>query len=130
VIEREAGGRVGGQTNRRERRVAVDLPASVGGRSCRAARALDVSLVGCLLRCEAGLDSGVVVDVQIDLPNGPLRTKARVAQSFVDGDSLPGPAHYLTGLEFLGLAAADEPRLRAFIEAESRRSAGAGQTSS
>ena len=130
MIEREAGGRVGGQTNRRERRVAVDLPASVGGRSCRAARALDVSLVGCLLRCEAGLDSGVVVDVQIDLPNGPLRTKARVAQSFVDGDSLPGPAHYLTGLEFLGLAAADVPRLRSFIEAESRRSAGAGQTSS
>ena len=78
----------------------------------------------------AGLDSGVVVDVQIDLPNGPLRTKARVAQSFVDGDSLPGPAHYLTGLEFLGLAAADVPRLRSFIEAESRRSAGAGQTSS
>jgi hypothetical protein len=130
VIEREGSGGIGGRQDRRERRVTVDLPASVGGRSCRAARALDVSMVGCLLRCEAGLDSGVVVDVQLELPDGPLRTKARVALSSVDGDSLPGPAHYLTGLEFLGLAAADEPRLRSFIEAESRRSAGAGPTSS
>jgi len=129
-MERETGGGVGGRHNRRERRVTVDLPASVGGRSCWAARALDVSLMGCLLRCEAALDSGAVVDLQLDLPDGPLRTKARVAQSSVDGDSLPGPPRYLTGLEFLGLAAADEPRLRSFIEAESRRSAGAGQTPS
>jgi hypothetical protein len=129
VIQREVGGGVGGPT-RRERRVAVDLSASVGGRSSQAARALDVSMVGCLLRCEAGLDSGAVVDLQIDLPDGPLRTKARVAQSSVDGDSLPGPPRYLNGLEFLGLAAADEPRLRSFIEAESRRSAGAAETPS
>jgi hypothetical protein len=130
VIGREGGGGVGGHHDRRQRRVAVDLPASVGGRSCRAARAVDVSMVGCLLRCETGLDSGAVVDLQLDLPDGPLRTKARVAQSSVDGHSLPGPARYLTGLEFLGLAAADEPRLLSFIEAESRRSAGAEPTPS
>ena len=128
MSEREVGVGVGGQQSRRERRVTVDLPASVGGRSCRAARAVDVSLVGCLLRCEAGLDTGAVVDLQLDLPDGPLRAKARVAQSSIDGDSLPGPARYLTGLEFLGLGAADEPRLRSFIEAESRRGAGAGPT--
>jgi hypothetical protein len=130
VIGRGSGEGIGGGYDRRERRVTVDLPASVGGRSCRAARAVDVSLVGCLLRCESGLDRGAVVDLQIELPDGPLRTKARVAQSSVDGDSLPGPARYLTGLEFLGLAAADEPRLRSFLEAETRRSAGAGQTAS
>ena len=128
MIEREVGVGVGGRQKRRERRVTVDLPASVAGRSCRAARTVDVSLVGCLLRCEQGLDAGAVVDVELDLPDGPLRAKARVAQSFVDGDSLPGPLRYLTGLEFLGLAAVDEPRLRSFIEAESTRSAGAGQT--
>lgn len=125
MIEREVGRGIGGRQDRRHRRVMVDLPASVGGRTCRAARALDVSMVGCLLRCDAGLDSGAVVDLQLDLPDGPLRTKARVAQSSVDGDSLPGPARYLNGLEFLGLTAADEPRLRSFIETESRRSAGA-----
>ena len=77
------------------------------------------------------IEPGGVVLLHLNaVPDGPLRTKARVAQSSIDGDSLPGPAHYLTGLEFLGLAAADEPRLRSFIEAESRRSAGAGQTSS
>jgi hypothetical protein len=107
--------------------VNVDLPASLGGRSPRAARVIDVSLVGCLLRCEADLDAGAVVDLQLELPDGPLRTKARVAQSSLDGQSLPGPPRYLAGLEFLGLAAADEPRLRAFLESESRRSAGAGK---
>ena len=130
MIESESGGGVGGRDVRRERRVVVDLAASVEGRSCRAARVVDLSAVGCLLRCEAGLDRGTVVDLQVDLPDGPLRAKARVAQSSVDGASLPGPARYLTGLEFLGLTAADEPRLRSFIEAESRRSAGAGQTPS
>jgi hypothetical protein len=116
----------GGRDARRERRVAVRLPATVAGRSCRQASVVDVSLNGCLLRCETGLDTGSVVDLEIGLPDGPLRTKARVAQSSVDGASLPGPSRYLSGLEFLGLAAADEPRLRSFLDAESRRRAGAG----
>jgi hypothetical protein len=130
VIEHENTGGVGGRDSRRERRVTVDLPASVGGRSLRAARVVDASLVGCLLRCEPDLDAGAVVDLQIELPDGPVRTKARVAQSSLDGQSLPGPARYLAGLEFLGLAAVDEPRLRSFLESESRRGAGAGQATS
>jgi hypothetical protein len=130
VIEHETSGGADGQDSRRERRVRVDLPASVGARSPRAARVVDASLVGCLLRCEADLDAGAVVDLQLELPDGPVRTKARVAQSSLDGQSLPGPARYLAGLEFLGLAAADEPRLRAFLESESRRSAGAGKATS
>jgi hypothetical protein len=108
----------------------VDLPASVGARSAGAARVVDASLVGCLLRCETDLDGGTVVDLQLELPDGPLRTKARVAQCSLDGHSLPGPRRYLAGLEFLGLAAADEPRLRALLESESRRSAGAGKATS
>jgi hypothetical protein len=91
---------------------------------------VDASLVGCLVRSEADLARGTVLDLQFDLPDGPLRTKARVAQTSVDGDSLPGPARYLTGLDFLGLAAADELRLRSFLDSESRRRAGAGQTPS
>jgi hypothetical protein len=82
--------------------------------------------VGCLVRTEATLNAGAVVDLSIDLPDGVLRTKARVAEASIDGDSLPGPAPgVLAGLEFLALAAADELRLRAFLDAEAKRRRGA-----
>ncbi len=130
MIEREGSAGVDGRDSRRARRVRVDLLASLGGRSPREARVVDASLVGCLLRCEADLDTGVVVDLLLELPDGPVRTKARVAQSSLDGQSMPGPARYLAGLEFLGLAAADEPRLRSFLESESRRRTDEGQSTS
>jgi len=117
-----------GPEERRSRRVPVDLAAGLAGRSPRPARVLDASLAGCLVRCEVPLDAGAVVDLRIELPDGPLRAKARVAESSLDGSSLPGPTlHYLAGLEFLRLAAADELRLRSFLEAETKRRPGAGQ---
>jgi hypothetical protein len=125
MIEHEGSGGVGGRNDRRERRVAVNLPATVGGRAAQEARVLDVSLVGCLLRCDSELDAGAVVDLVIELPGGAMRVKARVAQSSVDGQSLPGPPRYLAGLDFLGLAAADEPRLRSFLGEQAKRRAGA-----
>ncbi len=64
VIEHESSRGLDGRDNRRERRVLVDLPASVGGRAPHAARVVDASLVGCLLRCEVDLDTGAVVDLQ------------------------------------------------------------------
>jgi hypothetical protein len=115
-----------GRDERRGRRLSVDLPATIGGRQARPARVADLSLVGCLVRTEASLDAGAVVDLHIQLPDGTLRTKARVADASVDGDSLPGPSkRFLAGLEFLALAAADEIRLRAFLDAEARRRRGA-----
>jgi hypothetical protein len=115
-----------GRDERRVRRLAVDLPAALGGRLSRPARVADLSLVGCLLRTEASLDVGAVVDLSLDLPDGPLRAKARVAGSSIDGSSLPGPSkHFLAGLEFLALAAADELRLRVFLEGEAKRRRGA-----
>jgi hypothetical protein len=115
-----------GRDERRGRRVEVDLPATLGGRRPRPARLADLSLVGCLARTEVSLDTGAVVDLRFELPDGTLRTKARVAQASIDGDSLPGPGkRFLAGLEFLGLAAADELRLRAVLEAEARRRSGA-----
>jgi hypothetical protein len=115
-----------GRDERRDRRLVVDLPASVGGRPARPARVVDLSLVGCLLRTDTPLDPGAVVDLVVDLPGGALRTKARVAEASVDGDSLPRPKPGgLAGLEFLALAAGDELRLRAFLESEARRRRGA-----
>jgi hypothetical protein len=116
----------GGASGRREPRVPVDLAASLSGRSPRPARVIDVSRLGCLLRCEAPLDGGAVVDLDFELPDGRLRTKARVAGASLDGDSPPdGRPLFLAGLEFLGLAAADDLRLRRFIDAEAKRRRGA-----
>jgi hypothetical protein len=105
--------------------VVVDLAATLVGRAPRDARVVDLSLVGCLLRSGAALDGGAVVDLQLELPDGTLRTKARVAAASLDGDSEPGARQFLAGLEFFGLAAADELRLRSFVAAESRRKKGA-----
>jgi hypothetical protein len=111
-----------GRDERRDRRVPVDLPATLGGRRAHPARVADLSLVGCLVRTQASLDNGAVVDLRVELPDGVLRTKARVAETSIDGDSLPGPARqFLAGLEFLALAADDELRLRAFLDSEARR---------
>ncbi len=115
---------------RREPRLTVDLPATLGGRVPHAARVVDLSLLGCLVRSPAALDDGTVVDLHLELPDGLLHTKARVAEASIDGDSLPDSRpQFLTGLEFFGLAAADEVRLRRFVEGESRRRRGAHTSS-
>ena len=103
----------------------MDLAAVLAGRAQRPARVVDVSRIGCLVRSEKALDGGAVVDLRFELPDGPVRTKARVAGASLDGDSLPDRPRFLAGLEFLGLAAADDARLRHFIDAEAKRRRGA-----
>lgn len=110
---------------RREPRVTVDLGATLSGRKPRRVHVLDLSILGCLVRAEFALAPGVVVDVRIEMPDGPLPAKARVAEASVDGASLPEGRVFLAGLEFLGLAAQDEQRLRAFVEEASKRRRGA-----
>ena len=115
-----------GRDDRRGRRVAVDLPATLGGRHARPVRVVDLSVVGCLVRTDTSLVTGAVVDLRVELPDGSLRTKARVAAASIDGDSLPGPSrHFLAGLDFLALGAADAVRLRAFLDDEAKRRRGA-----
>lgn len=112
-------------SRRREPRVAVDLGATLVGRKPRRVRVLDLSLVGCLVRADYALDPGSVVDVRIEMADGPLAAKSRVAEASVDGTSLPEGRVFLAGLEFLGLGARDEQRLRAFVEEASKRRRGA-----
>jgi len=124
----EPGGpeRHGGAEGRREARLAVDLPATIGGRAPRGGRVVDLSLRGALVRSEVHLAAGAVVDLTIELPDGALGAKTRVVEASIDGDSLPGPpARFLSGLEFFSLAAADEQRLRSFLGRESKRRRGA-----
>lgn len=111
----------GGVEERRGPRLSVDLPAVIGGRTARPVRVIDLSVVGCLVRSESELADGAVVDVTLALPDGPLRAKARAAGSSLDGEAPPGPPSYLTGLEFLALGAAEQARLRAFLDAEAKR---------
>jgi hypothetical protein len=114
------------ESARRRPRVPVDLAGRLGGRGPRAVRLVDLSLVGCLVRSETALDPGAVVDLQVEMPDGRLRAKARVAEASIDGDSLPTPRHsFLAGLEFLELSAADEIRLRSFVAGEAKRRRGA-----
>jgi PilZ domain len=114
------GSRSGGE-GRRGRRVLVDLDAVIGGRTRRSARVADLSLVGCLVRMDTALSKGAVVDLTLELPDGPLRVKARAAASSLDGEAPSGAPGYLAGLEFLALGPVDEARLRAYVEAEAKR---------
>ena len=115
-----------GRDDRRGRRVRVDLPGTLGGRRPGPVRVVDLSVFGCLVRTKTSLVSGAVIDLRVELPDGSLDTKARVAAASVDGDSLPGPSkHFLAGLDFLALGAAEALRLRAFLDAEAKRRRGA-----
>jgi hypothetical protein len=111
----------GGIEGRRVPRTPVDLEVVIGGRTARSGRVADLSLGGCLVRTEAAFADGAVLDVTLALPDGPLRVKGRVAQVSRDGEAPPGAKSFVAGIEFLTLAAADEGRLRAFLEAESER---------
>src|SRR5262245_18814508 len=107
--------------SRRGQTMSADITAVEGGRQKKTARALDLSLDGSLLATEAALARGAVLDVTLELPDGPLRTKGRVAEASIDGAAPPGPQCFLAGVEFLALAASDETRLRAFLDAEIKR---------
>jgi hypothetical protein len=117
----EGGAGPKGGDGRRGRRTPVDLEATIGGRTPRQARVADLSLMGCLVRTEATLARGAVLDLTLALPDGPLRAKGRVVEASLDGEAPPGTPGFLAGLEFMALAAAAEARLRAFLEAESKR---------
>ena len=83
---------------------------------------IDLSLRGCLIRGDAALDVGAIFDLALTLEGSLLAVKVRVAETSLDGDSLPdSQPRYLAGLQFLSLPAADELRLRSFLESESRR---------
>lgn len=85
----------------------------------------DLSAKGCLVRTAAALARGAVLDVTLSLPDGLLRAKGRVVEASLDGEAPPEEPGFVAGLEFLALAAADEARLRSFLEAEAKRRRGA-----
>jgi hypothetical protein len=109
-------------TRRRAPRLAaVNRPGRLTGRAPHPVTVVDLSLTGCLARCETLLDGGAVLDLEIALDDGPLTAKVRVADASVDGTAPAGSLQCLAGLEFLGLPAREESRLRRFLDEERRR---------
>lgn len=111
-------GRQGGI--RRAPRLSIQLEGSVSGRSPRPVKVVDVSFTGCLVQCDARLDPGAILDLELQLGPEPLALKVRVANSFLDGTS-PEASRFLAGLEFISLPAREATRLRRFLEEERRR---------
>jgi hypothetical protein len=110
---------------RRAPRVLVDAEGRLTGRLSHRIRSIDLSLTGCLIRCDTLLDHGAILDLELTIDPQPLCTKVRVAESSIDGAAPAGSGAYLAGLEFLGLAPQEATRLRTFLEGERRRRQGA-----
>ena len=107
---------------RRAHRLPVERDGSLLGRQPRPVKLLDLSASGCLVQCDALLDPGAIFDIELRLEADPLRAKARVTNSCLDGSAPPGPPpRYLAGLEFLSLSAREQAALRRFLEDERRR---------
>ena len=107
---------------RRYPRLAVDLEGTLVGRVVHTVRLVDLSLGGCLVRCDALLEPGAILDLRLPLEQEPFSAKVRVIDSSLDGSAAAGQAACaLAGLDFVSLSARDESRLRRFLEDERRR---------
>jgi c-di-GMP-binding flagellar brake protein YcgR len=111
---------------RRAARLPVQISGSLSGRAPRPVTIADLSLTGCLVRCEALLDHGAILDLRTVLDGEPFVAKVRVTGASVDGapQSAEDP-RCLAGLEFLSLPPLQAARLRRFIEQERQRRRGA-----
>jgi c-di-GMP-binding flagellar brake protein YcgR len=87
------------------------------GREQRPVRLVDLSVTGCLVSGAGRLAPGAIHDLRLELDDGPLTAKVRVADSSVDGTSLDREAtHYLSGLQFVTLLPGDERRLLRLVD--------------
>jgi hypothetical protein len=92
------------------------------GRNPRDITVVDLSLTGCLLQCNALLDSGAILDLRLTLGAEPFAAKVRVTEASLDGSAPTAqPPRYLAGLQFLGLPVQEEARLLRFLEKERRK---------
>jgi hypothetical protein len=120
---RESGGR-------RAPRLAVQLPGALVSRRSRPIVVVDLSLTGCLVRCDSAFDTGTILDLRTDLGAAPFAAKVRVTESYLDGTvGMEAAPQYLAGLAFLGLQAQEQARLRQYLDEERRRRRGADPSS-
>jgi hypothetical protein len=115
---------------RRAPRVAMEARGYLAGRVQHAVDLVDLSRTGCLVRCDAALDSGSILDLRLEFEWGAIEAKVRVAEAFVDGPSVgTGRPRWLVGVDFLALSVEQEARLRALLDEAKRRGRGEDTTS-
>ena len=116
----------GNAGRRRSPRIDIKLEGSLRGRRRRPVAVIDLSRTGCLVQCDNLLDHGAVLDLELPLDEQPFTVSVRVTEAYVDGTTEPSEAaRYLAGLEFIGLPAREEQRLRRFLEQVRRGRPGA-----
>jgi hypothetical protein len=101
---------------RRAPRLATTIAGLLRGRRARPVTALDISLTGCLVRADQNLGAGSIHDLELQLGTETLDTRVRVTETSLDGTAENGAPRFLIGLEFLGLGARQEARLRDLLE--------------
>src|SRR5262245_11506851 len=111
---------------RRAPRISIALSGSLLGREPEPVSVLDLSLTGCLVRCQSLLDRGSIRDLRLVLGDDSLTAKVRVREASRDGSAAEGETRFLTGLEFLTLPAQQAMLLRAFLERARRAEPGPG----
>ncbi|MCU0242587.1 MAG: PilZ domain-containing protein [Vicinamibacteria bacterium] len=107
--------------SRRMPRLRTQLAGVLEGRMRHDVQALDLSMLGCLLRAPVQLDRGFILDLNLDIEGMPLVAKARVVDSCLDGESDRNHPCYLLGIEFLSLDPASTAQLRRFLEGQQRK---------
>jgi c-di-GMP-binding flagellar brake protein YcgR len=117
----------GNAGRRRSPRIDIKLEGTLRGRKRRPVAVVDLSGTGCLVQCDNLLDHGAILDLDLPLDEKPFTARVRVTEAYVDGTIAPSEAaRYLAGLEFIGLPAGEEERLRRFLDQARRRRPGAG----
>jgi hypothetical protein len=107
---------------RRAPRFATHLEGRLASRLPHAVIVEDLSVTGCLVRCDTLLDHGAILDLEMRLGEDPMGARVRVAESYLDGERTEGQTgRYLAGLEFLGLPPREAAQLRRFLDDERRR---------
>jgi hypothetical protein len=107
---------------RRSRRTRTRLSGVLIGRTRQEVEVLDLSVTGCLVRCRTPFDPGMVLDLEIRIGAECLRSKARIVETSVDGESLGRHTkRHLIGLSFLATPSADEYVLRRFLRDQQSR---------
>jgi c-di-GMP-binding flagellar brake protein YcgR len=106
--------------DRRFARLHTALSGILEGRTEHPIEVLDISLGGCLVRCESRPEPGAILDVRFDLGPEVFKAKTRVREASLDGE-VEDPVRYLVGLEFVRLSASDQDLLRQFLQSAGRR---------
>jgi len=117
-----AGGGSKEEWLRRAPRLSTRLKGRLLGRTALDVEIIDLSLSGCLMRCETRFDRGMFLDLELTLGDEALESKARVVDCSSDGEVGPGAGPlYLVGLTFVTFPPNGEYRLRRFLDDQKKR---------